>query len=495
MEAAASMRGASILGVVVLLSLLSVGAIVLDSKAPTNSMSQVAQGASVDTPAQEKEKAEPEKTTDGQQITTCVAGYDYATYTEKEETIVACKQAVTPQCKDVTAPKVTTTKGKEKSSGDCSPPKPEYASKMSKGGARSCKEWSCHYYHCDARYPEGCRIMGQAKVGESISSKETVEKAVEEYKKNTSLDEFLKEKQKAEEEGASTGNSPFDQALKKAYTPELEGQLEGVDSERGKQQQIIEEKRQLLERIARGEECATNAAMCTRPEIERVQREKAAAEARLKELDEQKKRLGEQVEKLEPPAPPSTPGENECNKVPRPLKCPPPSGQCSGAQCQEIVVRVVGGGNEGTFGQPSSGYGPAQQSSGQQCSSGNSGGGLGGIFGTIISLFKKSDTNSNCVNGMLVPTCNLTASPQNITAAGQPVQLSWQSQNAYSASLSNAGNIPPQGSMTVQPQGNTTYSMFVQGMRNQQNGQQLSGQCSIQVTVGAQSGGSNDEAP
>ena len=152
---------------------------------------------------------------------------------------------------------------------------------------------------------------------------------------------------------------------------------------------------------------------------------------------------------------------------------------CQGGN-QQACQLLAGGGAR-----PGYGASPAHP----QCGSSNAG--AGGLIGTIISLFKKDDNNNNnnnCVNGVPRPQCNITASPQNITTSGQSVQLSWQSQNAFSASLSNAGNVPTQGNMTVNPQQTTTYSLFLQGYRDNY-GQQVSGQCQVQVTVGQQGGG------
>lgn len=128
-------------------------------------------------------------------------------------------------------------------------------------------------------------------------------------------------------------------------------------------------------------------------------------------------------------------------------------------------------------------------SSQQQCNSQQ-----GGLFGTILSLFMKN--KSGCgANGngndsdAPTPTCQITASPQNISTGGQQVTLSWQSARAFQASLSSAGNVATNGSMTVTPQTTTTYTLNVGGAMDSRTGKQLSGQCSVQVVVGGQGGG------
>ena len=86
------------------------------------------------------------------------------------------------------------------------------------------------------------------------------------------------------------------------------------------------------------------------------------------------------------------------------------------------------------------------------------------------------------------PTCRLTVSPTNVSAAGQAATLTWQSEYAQYPSLSNSGQISPNGSMTVYPQGATTYTMTVMGYGNQQ------GQCQAQVTIGNQGGAAQPTA-
>lgn len=137
---------------------------------------------------------------------------------------------------------------------------------------------------------------------------------------------------------------------------------------------------------------------------------------------------------------------------------------------------------------------------------------------------------NNFLNQQKPPTCTLTASPKNISKAGDPVTISWTSQNAQSAYLSVSGQVGPVGTLTVNPQQTTTYTMqvigyppqqqqanpyaqaqpqgqyvwnpslnayvYIQqpqgtnpyGQPQQQGGTPQQGRCTIQVTVGAQTG-------
>ncbi|MFZ2555440.1 MAG: hypothetical protein WAZ27_04155 [Minisyncoccia bacterium] len=160
--------------------------------------------------------------------------------------------------------------------------------------------------------------------------------------------------------------------------------------------------------------------------------------------------------------------------------------------CQAYVGN--GSGGVGAYG----GYGGAYSSGGQPCSAQQQQSGILGIITTITSLFGKGNSASNCGNGngsdAPLPTCRITASPTNIPTGSQPVTLTWQSEKAFSATLSNSGNVSTQGSMTVNPQTTTTYTLSLGGYVDNRTGQQLRGECSTQVTVGTQGGGSGDGA-
>jgi len=58
------------------------------------------------------------------------------------------------------------------------------------------------------------------------------------------------------------------------------------------------------------------------------------------------------------------------------------------------------------------------------------------------------------------PSCTLTANPT-LVQLGQDVTLSWTSQNAVSAHLSNVGAVAPNGTLFVRPQSPTTYTLTV----------------------------------
>lgn len=107
------------------------------------------------------------------------------------------------------------------------------------------------------------------------------------------------------------------------------------------------------------------------------------------------------------------------------------------------------------------------------CTGGNCGSGQGSGLGNFNPA-QFLPLLSSLLNNLLQPTpsCTITASPKNITQAGQPVTLSWTSQNAQSAYLSASGQVGPTGSMTVNPQQTTTYTMQVVGYPPQNTQQQ-----------------------
>ena len=60
------------------------------------------------------------------------------------------------------------------------------------------------------------------------------------------------------------------------------------------------------------------------------------------------------------------------------------------------------------------------------------------------------------------PSATLSASPNDLQP-GQPVQLTWSTQNAQTISLSGIGTVAAQGSTTVRPQSSTTYVLTATG--------------------------------
>lgn len=511
-------RGASILGVVVLLSLLSVGAIALDSGSSQDSMSQVA-GVEVGA----KEMGAKSAENDAEAIKkNCQVGYDYLIKVNEKGEVGIHVLAIGKDDQAVEDSNI--------SAGNRCPNQPgvprdgiagrSCQSPETPGRVATQKDWFCRFSVCrqEKGKKEACRISPwQIKVGEAVQ--ENTDKAEKEATKDagkTASDSSLpleKRKEAADflpTTPLSDENSPlsaYDEQTLKNNT-EIKDRLNGIEQTRsaleGYQKQGADGKCTLPQQL----ECSL---------LE--QREKSY-DSRIRDLTAQNKELLDKKELEAKKLPPNIPAVSYCVTSCYPLHIIPNKHDSSclnynksdfGCESQNnggynggggtlgggnnALTAACQGGNQqacqalaGNGGMPS---GAPSQGGSQRCSSSNS---SGGLIGTIVSLFKKDNNSSNCVNGMLVPTCTLTASPQNIPTPGQSAQLMWQSQNAYSASLSNAGNIPPQGSMTVNPQSNTTYSMFVQGARNQQTGQQLSGQCSIQVTIGNQ-GGTNDGAP
>ncbi len=116
----------------------------------------------------------------------------------------------------------------------------------------------------------------------------------------------------------------------------------------------------------------------------------------------------------------------------------PPPGGCTGGNC--------GGGGTQTTGGGASGFNPSQL--------------LPLLAGLLSGAMQQA------------PSCTITASPKNIAQPGQPVTLSWQSQNAQAAYLSTGGQVGPSGSMTINPQQTTTVTMQVIGYPPQQQQQQ-----------------------
>jgi peptidoglycan-associated lipoprotein len=60
------------------------------------------------------------------------------------------------------------------------------------------------------------------------------------------------------------------------------------------------------------------------------------------------------------------------------------------------------------------------------------------------------------------PVASLTANPANVDR-GQPVQLSWNTQNATSVTIEGIGQVSASGSRTIAPQSSTTYHLMAKG--------------------------------
>lgn len=259
-----------------------------------------------------------------------------------------------------------------------------------------------------------------------------------------------------------------------------------------------------LSAIARGD-CTVSTAGSCEQELEAATKRKAAAEEEIQRLNAQRVRLAAAQETLKAPTKPPGGGDDEGDSYNKRNPYFGPGDWTGGGQ--QVVISTGYGPASGTGNDPYCivsnqplivhnyaarpgclNYRP-QSALQQQCGTTGS----GGLIGTIVSLFRKS--NANCQNGNNgpTPTCTITASPTSISAGGQPVTLTWQSQQAFSANLSSMGNVAPQGSVTVNPQTTTTYTLQVDGYHDSYSGKQLRGQCSVQVVVGGQGGG--DGAP
>ena len=62
----------------------------------------------------------------------------------------------------------------------------------------------------------------------------------------------------------------------------------------------------------------------------------------------------------------------------------------------------------------------------------------------------------------LAPTAQITATPS-LVSAGDQVQLSWRTTNAYTVSIDGIGDVPTVGVRTVTPPASTTYHLVAKG--------------------------------
>lgn len=523
------MRGGSVVGAVLVVALLSAAAVMIDS----SSVLTDAQFAQVSATAEKTAASQPAQTTSSGEITTkCLKGYDFAVYEKEGKVSIACK--ATSQCSgydtNAVLPVLTTPGADGKTSlvkCDTDVPK-QYADKLSSSlnpHGRSCvfekANWECKFYHCSDAYKEGCRLMGSAKEGEAFGSKKVITKAASEL----TAEDFSRIASKSsggETFGVATGESQFSQAL-------LAGSNNEVTT---LNKSVVDAQADLDRKMFELQECQGETSFVDPSSCESKMTAVTTAQQK---LDQQKLQLQKYAQTLQGqesqlrPISPEDQGniekkfgqgycDAECQKaLPRgptftdDRQAPPPpacnglldcwlkrqAGQpdqnsadtyaCQYNNDQAACARIGGVGAYGAYG--------ARPSGGQSgCNSNQGMGGGGGIFGTIISLVMRGiggNTNGGCNgNGSDAPTpsCTITATPRTV-GKGDAVTLSWQSERGFSATLSSSGSVAPSGSMTVKPETTTTYTLQVGGYIDNRTGQQLRGQCTTQVIVDGEGGG------
>lgn len=535
------MRGASILGVLGLLALLSVTALTLDSASIIQNPGALTAAISCTESQGLKTCTDSEKPTGkniryGTEITTggvkeeltdgvpssspeaasltCELGSDYLLKGSPEAPVIFKYQyANFPNACYIKAGRSTF-------------PAPVYlpgsSIKNSSVGERSCinghqtntprtERWQCHIMDCTRGDGKNCTPIITKNLEQRIFEGDPIVGKVSDTKPapSTTLggssvftsDEFSDEEKKGI---ASSLDENTRTQLRNSYQ-EKDAQLAQQQAQKQKE---LEEARELYDQTRN----CTQANTCASGDQAARERDVIQKELELSAIEAQRARLASAQEYLK--APPRNPGDDTQNPPENPPYNPYPGGDRGtfGDGQPWYVTRPA----YSDYGAGSSGndlYCVTNQyplmveqrpatpgclnyratTAQQQCNSQQ-----GGLFGTVLSLFMKN--KSGCgTNGdgsdsnAPTPTCQITASPQNISAGGQSVKLSWQSSRAVQASLSSAGTVATNGSMTVTPQTTTTYTLNLSGARNSQTGQQLRGDCSVQVVVGGQGGG--DGAP
>jgi hypothetical protein len=527
------MRGGSVVGAVLVVALLSAAAVMIDSSSVTVRQAQLAQTSAATTDSSGSAQVVSPQSSSGEITTKCLKGYDFAVFEKEGKASIACK--ATTQCSGYTPSSLQPALSTQGSDGkavavNCDTNVPQqYAEKLSASlnpHGRQCvierASWECKFYHCSAAYKEGCRLMGTAKEGEAMGSK----KVISEASTKLSAEDFARiasESSSGESFSVATGESQFSQALLANSNNEVTALNKGVvDAQADLDRKMFE----LQE--CQGETSFVDPSSC--------QNHITAITAAQQKLDQQKLQLQKYAQSLQGqesqlrPTSPEDQGniekkfgqgycDAECQKaLPRgptftdDRQTPPPpacnglldcwlkrqAGQpdqksadtyaCQYNNDQAACARIGGVGAYGAYG--------ARPSGGQQGCNSNSGMGGGGIFGTIISLVMRgiggNNSSGGCNNGngsdAPTPSCTITATPRTV-GKGDAVTLSWQSERGFSATLSSSGSVAPSGSMTVNPQTTTTYTLQVNGYIENRTGQQLRGQCSTQVIVDGEGGG------
>jgi hypothetical protein len=531
------MRGGSVVGAVLVVALLSAAAVMIDSSSSIV-RGQLAQSAAPSTAAQGT--VEQPKELSG----TCQIGYDYVIKMEegkpviyaadaKEPTKKAINQATANRCANGVPSEPTDATGSERWCQSDANPRNTYKTNWH-CKVRVCKTVSLAGGGVTAGAPasqtkEKCflapKTMEVGKPLDASSSVKETETNTAKLKMDTSL--TPQERLEAAAFSSPSGTCSDCGALLQSFSEQTAADIKTTQSLVARDEQRVAELKQLTQECAQRSQDSyvggwgLNCEEKNR-DLNSAEWSLAQNKARLAQLQEQSKSLQPTVLCVTSPCPGDTQPPAGGNKSDTGNKTPggyDPGSYSGGgslggggsrsvfsdffggntnqlsevqAACragnQQACQSLAGGGQQGVY--VSSGYGATGGQSG--CNS-NSGTGGGGIFGTIISLVMKGiggNNSSGCNSGSNTPspTCTITATPRTV-AKGQAVTLSWQSERGFSATLSSSGSVAPSGSMTVNPQTTTTYTLQVNGYIENRTGQQLRGQCSTQVIVDGEGGG------
>lgn len=536
MHTSAYSRGASVLGVLLLLGILSSVAVLLDSQSTAfNTVSQI---AGVETVGATRSNTGAVK--EATYITqVCSIGYDYVVRLDDKQVPTISVAAI----QDPTKKALTLSEAQRCPSipgnpndGSASERYCQSAETSNRDGAR--KDWACRLRVCKdidtaqktivAKPVEGKTMMKcfrtpDVPVGKTLDAKEATKNAEVTAAHQVSDFSLTPEQRKEAESFLSTGNLSTSDHILGAMKQDKVNADKAVELQKIVVDQKAAERDSILKLYER--DCsARNSRIIVYDvfdcdgqysKLNQANQEVTDQQRKLEQYQQQSQYLAGLEKRLEASNSPRSnttkeiclPGAPGCSNIPKPppsnntntgfVAAPDPFnkflGDNSGYEqerreletaCRygnQAACQRLAGGGYGAYG----GY--PQQSN--RCGSGsqpNFGGGLGGVIGGIISLFSRnSGGSSNCTpDGVPLPRCTLTASPTNISGPGQQVTLSWQSNDAFAATLSSGGSVGVNGSQTVQPQQTTTYTLSLQGYRNAQTGQVLSGQCSTRVVVG-----------
>lgn len=503
------MRGGSVVGAVLVVALLSAAAIAIDSAAiKLEGRAQVAatEATSVSTTGQTAAKDESTSVTGS-----CELGYDYVIRVDREG-----KTQISFAKNDANGrPTIAVSEKAKADASRC----PTAGVQANDGTGRTCTEagWECRVAYCQPKRDangvpastvnspnqETCMtITKRSKVGEKIDSNEKKQEANTDAGKLVGNFSASAEERESAKEFLNSGDSADGKALLESYDQQYRDRQLAAELETAKQDRdAAQARRDEIQRKLNGGlfECGVKGYLAgercgyTQSDLEKANLDLAQREAQLKELSAARGGLA-------PKQPDNCiPGTGGCQNIPSTPAPQPPPAQSGG---REVVVYRDsfggGGGGQGVYVYPNQG---AQASGGQQGCNSNQGMGGGGIFGAVISLVMRGigggnsggNTNSGCNNNgngsnMPTPSCTITATPRTV-GKGDVVTLSWQSERGFSAILSSSGSVAPSGSVTVNPQTTTTYSLQINGYIDNRTGQQLRGECSTQVIVDGEGGG------
>lgn len=406
------------------------------------------------------------------------------------------------------------------------------------GSVRMCTKegWKCRVWYCkpDSLRPRksdgktfsdadgGCVLVRnsgggpkEVRVGEVMTANGTEEKSARDTTLQSSVTDILKKDSAATEAQRQaalgyvpTMDSGFQSQFKSVFDKDLSQTRLEIDAQAAAIEKARAERDALQKKLNDLSTCSAVPENCEVPQgdLDAANKRLQAEEERLKKLQSEAQRLESLQKTLTPKTntgtvqtPPIVPPGTNKDQPPPSSTFPTPD---SGPGIQNglgsglgLLTSLLGVGGAQQPDHCILSYNPVivqQRPATPECLNYNRNAQQCSLILQLMGRCQNAQNNPNNPYNYPNPACSIQASPPSVAAAGQPVTLTWNTTNAQQAYLSNQGQVGPSGSVTVNPQSSTTYTLQVMSQVPGYSGySQLQGSCQVQVPVGgsATSGG------